>query len=615
MGIKHKLKNHRVYSRYTIIKKFFIIMGVKPVHIILPVFLSFVAASFDGISLGLLVPLVKGVVSNSFDFIKETAVLKHVVKLFPQIFFGTANPNRNAFLFLVTLVFLFVLLKNALGYVNAILSAYWHGRFKRNIYKFVFERFLSFGKMFFDRTNQGYLIMVLDYSEYVMNLLNVFEFSVNQLFTLAVYFIVMLMISWKLTVITIFVFPLLHYSLKLIISKLHKIAQLINESKIELHRNVFNILSCIPLVKAYSKEDETKACYNKINEDLRKLDLEQKKTERLAEPVQEIIVTLTLLFMVSMVALLFAKGKPAEISVFVVFFYAARRSLPMFNIFNTIKMSFASSKPPIKELAKIFDDTDKFFVIEGLKVFKGLEAGIEFKSLNFSYINEKPILKELSLYVEKGKITALVGPSGAGKTTIINLVVRFYDCNPNSIIIDGSDIRDYTLKSLRKHMALVSQEALLLNDTLRNNITFGLDRKIPDEELVNISKKARLYDFIRSLPNGFNTEVGDRGVKLSGGEKQRVAIARALLKKSEILILDEATSSLDSNTEQLIQGAIDEAVKDRTAIVIAHRLSTIKHADKIIVIEDGHAMEQGSLNELLSKKGRFYEYWNAQKFY
>jgi subfamily B ATP-binding cassette protein MsbA len=164
-------------------------------------------------------------------------------------------------------------------------------------------------------------------------------------------------------------------------------------------------------------------------------------------------------------------------------------------------------------------------------------------------------------------------------------------------------------------MALVGQDTFLFNDTFKNNITYGLDREITQEELIDIAHKARLYDFIMQLPDKFDTYVGDRGVKLSGGEKQRVAIARALLKDAEILILDEATSSLDSKTEKLIQEAIDEAIKDRTAIVIAHRLSTIKNADKIIVIENGKFVEEGNLSELLDKREKFYEYWQEQKFY
>ena len=217
--------------------------------------------------------------------------------------------------------------------------------------------------------------------------------------------------------------------------------------------------------------------------------------------------------------------------------------------------------------------------------------------------------------MEKGKTVAIVGPTGAGKTTIINLLMRFYDCPSSAIFIDGEDIRSFTLQSLRAHIALVSQEVFLFNDTIKNNMIYGLDREVGNDELIEVAKKARLYDFIARMPQGFDTEVGDRGIKLSGGEKQRLSLARALLKGSEILILDEATSSLDSKTEQLIQQAINEAIKNRTSIVIAHRLSTIKNADKIIVLDNGSVTETGTLDELLERKGQFYELWEAQKFY
>ena len=315
-------------------------------------------------------------------------------------------------------------------------------------------------------------------------------------------------------------------------------------------------------------------------------------------------------------ALLLARdNKPAEISVFVVFFYAARRSLPFFNIINDLRFVMAEVKPPIKELSKILDDQDKFFVVDGKKEFKGLERDISFSHLNFSYLKDVQILKDINLSVEKGKVTAIVGPTGSGKTTLISLLVRFYDCPPDSIFLDGVDIKEFTLKSVRSHIALMGQEILLINDTIKNNIIFGLDNEISAEQLVDVTKKARLYDFVMRLPKGFDTEIGDKGVKLSGGEKQRVAIARSLLKGSEIMILDEATSSLDSTTEKLIQEAIDQAVQGRTAIVIAHRLSTIKSVDKIVVIDNGIIVEEGTLETLLEKRGKFYEYWHAQKFY
>ena len=483
------------------------------------------------------------------------------------------------------------------------------------MYNFIFKRFLSFGKLFFDKTSQGYITLTLSYGSTLITLLNLFKIWVNNIFTLIVYFTIMFVISWKLTVITILIFPVLYYSLRKIINNIGHVAILQNESRMRLERNVFNILSCIPLIKAYSKEDSIYKDYTKINEDLRILDLRSVNFYSFIEPIQDMITTLALLIMVSVVALLLAKDKPAEISVFVVFFYAAKRSLPMFNVFNDIKVSLIKSKPPLKELFKVVDDKDKFFVSEGKQVFPGLQNEVRFNHLDFSYSKEIPVLKNISFSIEKGKMTAIVGPTGAGKTTLISLLMRFYDCPPESIFIDGTDIRDFTLKSLRAHMALVSQEVLLFNDSLKNNIIFGLERGISEQELVTITERARIYNFIKQLPGGFNTEIGDRGVRLSGGEKQRVAISRALLKKAEIMILDEATSSLDTKTEQLIQEAINEALKDRTAIVIAHRLSTIKNADKIVVIDNGCFIEEGTLTQLLEKKGLFYEYWEAQKFY
>jgi len=609
------MKSHKFYNRLDVLKNFLHIMDIRPIYVILPAILSFIAAAFDGIGIGLLIPLAKGMVSD-FNFVKEIPILKNFITLFSDLLPASlSTPNKSIFLFLVVLIFTAVLLKNIILYINSALSSYWQVRYKRNIYKFIFDRYLSFGKLFFDRTNQGYLTMVIRYSDMVINMLEVFEKSANNLFTLVVYFAVMSIISWRLTLVTVLMFPILHYSLRLVINKLQDTAALRNKYWTEMHTNIFNILSCIPLVKAYSREEETKKVYARIIEDIRQLDFRSARIVKLIEPIKEVIITLALLFMVSIVALLLAKDKPSEISIFVVFFYAARRALPMFNVFNELKASFAQAKPPLREIAKLFDDKDKFFVIEGKKVFDGLKEKISFVGLNFSYIKELPVLKNINFSIEKGKRTAIVGPTGAGKTTIIGLLMRFYDCPSSSILIDGSDIRDFTLESLRSNMVLVSQETLLFNDTIRNNAVFGLNREISDSELIEASKKARIYDFVMQLPKKFDTEIGDRGVKLSGGEKQRLALARAFLKNSDIFILDEAMSSLDSTTEQLIQEAIDQAISGRTAIIIAHRFSTIRNADKIIVIENGRVAEEGPLDVLLSSEGKFYTYWHTQKFF
>ncbi len=614
-----RFKNNKIYLRMLVVKQFLRVMKVRPIHIVIPVILSSIVAGLEGVSLGLMVPLAKGIVGNNYDFIKDIPMFRNIFHYFPSFahFVTTGlSKNKSMFLFMVGGIFFVVIIKNIIAYVNSVIFAYWHTRFKNNIYKFIFNRFISFGKLFFDRTNQGYLNLVLAYSENMMELLKICERTINNFFILVVYFIIMLFISSELTIVTIALFPILHLSLRTIIGKIEKTAPKRTSAQVELSKKVFNILSCIPLFKAYSKEEETKKTYADINEKIRDLDFKCESITALVQPIQELIITGALLMMICVVALLLAQDKkPAEISKFVIFFYAARRSLPFFNIFNEMKLTLAQAKPPMKEITKILSDQDKFFIMDGEKEFKGLQDGILFNHLNFSYLKDTQVLKDVNFFIERGKVTAIVGPTGSGKTTLISLLVRFYDCPPNSILLNHTDIREFTLKSVRSHIALMSQDILLINDTIKNNVIFGLDKNIDIGQLVEITKKAKLYDFIMGLPNGFDTDIGDRGVKLSGGEKQRLAIARSLLKGSEIIILDEATSSLDSETEKYIQEAINYAMEGRTAIVIAHRLSTIKSADKIVVLESGRVLEEGNLGDLLGKKGRFYEYWQAQKFY
>jgi len=299
-----------------------------------------------------------------------------------------------------------------------------------------------------------------------------------------------------------------------------------------------------------------------------------------------------------------------------VFFFVLKRCMWTFGFLNQLQVSFAAARGQVLEIMSVLDDHEKYFVPDGQVEFTGLKREIEFHHLNFSYPGHIQALKDITFSIDKGKMTAIVGSSGSGKTTLVHLIMRFYDSLPGSLKIDGVDIRDFSVASLHSKIALVSQDALLINASLRFNLTYGMNGEVVKEEKMNdILERARLSDFVKNLPMGLETEIGDRGIRLSGGEKQRVAIARAILHNPEILLLDEATSALDTQTEQLIQEAIDELIKDKTGIVVAHRLSTIQHADKVIVIEKGRMVEEGSLQMLLSSKGKFYEYWEAQKFY
>jgi subfamily B ATP-binding cassette protein MsbA len=233
------------------------------------------------------------------------------------------------------------------------------------------------------------------------------------------------------------------------------------------------------------------------------------------------------------------------------------------------------------------------------------QKSIEFNNVTFSYDGQTNVLKDINLTIKNGEVLALVGTSGGGKTTLVNLLPRFFEVTKGSIEIDGTDVRDVTMKSLRDQIAIVTQQTILFNDTVRNNIAYG-DPSRSDEEVIVAAKAAHAYDFIMELPNGFDTVVGESGARLSGGQQQRLSIARALLKNAPILILDEATSALDTESEREVQKALENLMKNRTTFVIAHRLSTIKKADRIAVMQEGRIIEEGTHDDLLAKNGLYH---------
>ena len=426
----------------------------------------------------------------------------------------------------------------------------------------------------------------------------------------------MIIISWQLTLFVSVLIPILYFSLKWIVEKMKRSSESYADFYSELGNRIANALTCIPLAKSYTNEKQEKQWFDQINDQVERLEFSISKKELFVAPMQEVITLFSFLGLIGIMAFLLIKCKVGNIAGFLVFLFVLKRCMWAFGFLNYIHISMAAARGPIREIMKVLDDKEKHFIPEGDQEFEGLKKSIEFQRFNFSYSKGTEALKNLNFSIEKGKMTAIVGSSGSGKSTIVHLLMRFYDSEPGSIQMDGVDIRNFSLASLHSKIALVSQDALLENASLRFNLTYGMNgRVVTEEEMKDILERARLLDFIESLPLKLETEIGDRGIQLSGGERQRVVIARAMLHNPEILLLDEATSALDTRTERLIQGAIDELIKDKTGIVVAHRLSTIQHADKIVVIEKGCVAEEGTLEHLLSLKGKFYEYWEAQKFY
>jgi ATP-binding cassette, subfamily B, bacterial MsbA len=586
--------------------------GFHPTQFLLPTALSLLAAVCDAISMALLIPLAKGIIEKSFVFLDNVPVLGF---LFAEVNTRMYFPNSAVFAMLIAIIFTCAILKNVFLYFSHLTTSSRTETLLHQLRSCIFERYLKCGKLFFDRTNFGHLSQVLLSAPRDFKLLFLtFPHLLTSIFTLLLYLGIMLLVSWKFTILICVAFPAMFFSLRYLIHRIRTISVILAESLKRMHERAFNILSCIILVKEYAHEKSELKTFLRLSEEERALRIRSDRFLFLLEPIQESIGLVVLLLMISITALFIFKFSGTSVAGFLVCFVIARKAFTLFPAFNKTRSEFAKMYGSIHRIFDIFDDGNKFMMADGTKTFSSLERGIELKQLTFSYVSGVDVVKGISCFIPKGKMTAIVGPSGSGKTTLIQLISRFYEAPPASIFIDGQDVRDFTFQSLRSSIAIVSQDALLFNDSLRANLDFGLNGKVTEEVHAEVMRKARLKQLLDQLPDGLETLIGDRGVKLSGGEKQRVSIARAMLKGSEILILDEATSSLDTLTERLVQEAINEVVKGKTSIVIAHRLSTIRHADKILVIEDGRLVEEGPLDFLLEKRGKFYEYWRAQKF-
>ena len=586
-------------------------IGIPPRYLVFPILLSLMTAAVEGASMGLLIPLLNGFLQKNFAFAKDIPVLGKLLGNLPPEFL--ANDRLLFAVILGGFITLF-LTKNLLRYSTVLSIAYFSERALHHLRKALFTRYLSFGKLFFDRTNVGHhSTLLLDFSQQALRPVHTIDKYMNSLFSLGAYFVVMLSISWRLTLFALPLFVVLHFTVRSMIVGIKKLSYSIAERGSALGKKAVEILSTIPLVKSSRMEREEQQYYTKISNDKARMDFRARALQEMILPLQEIITICAAALVFVGALYLFGRDQVASSSALMVYFYIVMNASSKFGTLSGFRGTLAATSGPLKEVQHIFDEEGKFFVRGGTKTFTGLREEIACKNITFSYDGDRKVLEDVSFTIRKGEMTAIVGPTGAGKSTLINLFMRYYDCPPETIFVDGEDIRLFSLESYLTRVAIVSQETLLLHDSLRNNITYGINN-ISEDALCEVVERSRLTDFVAQLPQGLNTFIGDRGVKLSGGEKQRVAIARALLKGAEILILDEATSSLDSATEKLIQEAIDEAVKGRTAIVIAHRLSTIRNADKIVVIEDGRVAEEGTHTELIAAKGLFHHLWEEQKF-
>jgi ATP-binding cassette, subfamily B, bacterial MsbA len=428
---------------------------------------------------------------------------------------------------------------------------------------------------------------------------------------LVAYLIAMVLLSWKLFLASMLAFSLISVGLSSLTGKVREAGFAVPKAFQAYAMSAFSFISGIRTVHASATQELERQKYYK---NARAIYDAQMKVIKLSSQVQPIIhglgVTLLTGLVIFSYNFLITSGelKAAQL---LTFLFVLNRTTPIISTLNNARTTFVSSQGALSSVSDLLSREGKSYFKNGSIPFETLEKSIDFNEVSFSYCPGEPVLEDISVSIKCGETTAFVGASGAGKTTLVDLLPRFYDYNQGKILVDGVDIQDLDIESFRRKMAIVSQDTFMFDETVAENITYGAD-SVSEEKMREAARMANALDFILDLPDGFNTKVGNRGLRLSGGQRQRIAIARALLRNPEILILDEATSALDSVTEKLIQDSLEKLSKGRTVIAIAHRLSTIANADKIVVLEQGRIVEQGKYNELLNQRGGLWKYHQMQ---
>ena len=533
----------------------------------------------------------------------EGAVLQEWLNYFYTYVFGTEWKVTNVLAMLAVILIAMNLLSNLFRYLGGYTVEHLRVTTVQRMRNAMFDSVICKDVGYFSDQRKGDIMSRITSDVLVVQycITNTLQVALREPFLIIGYIVLMLSISWELALFSVFFLPLVGFIIGSIVKKLRHPASLSQRRMGELVSVLDESLGGIKIVKTYTATDYIKEKFHDINTDLSKILLWMARRQQLASPMSEFLgitaVAIILIFGGSLVM----KGSlsAAGFIAFIAAFSQITRPVRAFiDQFASVNQGVAAGE----RIFALLDGKNEIIDAPDAKEFKGFNDKIEFRNVRFSYDESREIIRGVSFEVRKGETVALVGPSGGGKSTLSELMERFYDADAGEILIDGVSIHDYKQDSLRSAMSLVSQETVLFNDTIKSNIMLGR-RDATDEEVVEACKVANAHNFIMESPEGYDTNIGDRGAKLSGGQRQRLSIARAVLKIPDILILDEATSALDTESEKLVQDALNKLLKGRTSVVIAHRLSTIQNADKIIVVDEGQIVEQGRHEELIAKGG------------
>ena len=536
------------------------------------------------------------------SFALNTDYFRSLVNFLIYRVFGTDYSKMDVLIFLSVFIILMSFLSNLFRYLGQRVMETMRVRSLQRLRNRVYDNVMGLHVGYFNNERKGDIISKISSDVQVVQfcITNTLLVAFRDPFMIVGFLIALVMISWKLTIFSVIFLPVVALVIGSIVKRLRKSATAAQERFADMVSLMDESLTGIKILKGYNATDYIRNKFHDINGLFSRISLSMARRQQLASPTSEFLgISAAAVLMVYGGSLVLSGD--LEASAFVAYlsiFTQITRPLRSFtDSFANINQGIAAGE----RVLALLDEKSKITNAPDAVRMTGLHDEIEFRDVRFSYDN-KEVICGVNFKIRKGETVALVGPSGGGKSTLSDLIPRFYDIQGGAILIDGVDIRQYDIESLREYMGVVSQETILFNDTIANNLRLG-KQDATDEEIRQAAVVANAHNFIMETEHGYQTNIGDRGMKLSGGQRQRLSIARAVLKNPEILILDEATSALDTESEKLVQEALNALLKGRTSLVIAHRLSTIHNADRIIVIEQGRIAEQGTHQQLMERHG------------